>query len=112
MENGIIFDYRGSWCANGLGTSWESEWRVGCADGAVYWDGADKLFYETTDGASFDIDTPKMEFEGHEACINDMFDCLESGSRPSTDCRDNIFSMKMVHKAIESSRRKALVKIK
>src|SRR5581483_10997567 len=28
MSDGSVFSYRGSWCAEGLNTSWESDWRV------------------------------------------------------------------------------------
>ena len=119
MEDGTIFDYRGSWCANGLNTSWESEWRIACENGAAFWDGSDKLFYDLTatstskTGISGDDEitssmkelTPfVMKHTGHDACINEMFDALKSGIRPQTDCRDNINSIKMVYKAIESAR--------
>jgi len=125
MEDGSVFDYRGSWCANGLNTSWESEWRVACADGAAFWDGADTLYYDLTaqgegkTGISGgneitsdfkDIDYKKMEIEGHQACINEMFDALKNGTRHQTDCRDNINSIRMVYKAIESSRIKKVVR--
>jgi len=126
MEDGSVFDYRGSWCANGLNTSWESEWRVACADGAAFWDGATKLYYDLTaqgegkTGLSAgneitsdfkDIKFDEMEIEGHHACINEMFDALKNGTRPQTDCRDNINSIRMVYKAIESSRTKKIVRI-
>ena len=109
MDDGIIFDYRGSWCANGINTSWESEWRIACADGTVFWDGAEKLYYQLTDGTIVDIPSPKMEYEGHTGCIREMFDCLESGRRPSNDCRDNIHSIRMIYNAIESSRVKKVI---
>ena len=115
MEDGSVFDYRGSWCANGLNTSWESEWRIACAEGAVFWDGAEKLNYDSINcenGSSPGINEilpEKMEFEGHRACINEMFDALKSGTRPQTDCRDNINSVKMVYKAIESAKTKKKV---
>ena len=121
MEDGSVFDYRGSWCANGLNTSWESEWRVACENGAAYWDGADKLYYDlTAKGAaktgisggneitSFirEITPVSMRHTGHDACIEEMFDGLRDGTRPQTDCRDNINSIRMVYKAIESARTK------
>ena len=28
MGGGIVFNYRGSWCADGFRTSWESAWRI------------------------------------------------------------------------------------
>src|SRR5699024_12107270 len=35
MQNGVTFTYNGSWCAKGLNTSWESEWRVTGSKGSV-----------------------------------------------------------------------------
>jgi predicted dehydrogenase len=124
MDDGSVFDYRGSWCANGLNTSWESEWRIACENGAVFWDGVNKLYYDLTAGektktgissgneitASIKEITPvSMELRGHNACIKEMFDALGSGTRPQTDCRDNIKSIRMVYKAIESSSLKKAV---
>jgi predicted dehydrogenase len=28
MTNGVTFTYRGSWCAEGLGTGWGADWRI------------------------------------------------------------------------------------
>ena len=115
MEDGSVFDYRGSWCANGLITSWEAEWRVACANGTVFWDGAEKLYYGSADGAegassaTEEIPPVQMQFERHQACIYEMFDALKNGTRPQTDCRDNINSIKMVYKAIESAKTKKRV---
>jgi predicted dehydrogenase len=117
MEGGSVFDYRGSWCANGLITSWESEWRVACANGAVFYDGAEKLYYGLTDStngtssAIEEIPPIPMEYEGHRACVREMFDALKNGTRPQTDCRDNINSIKMVYKAIESARTRKIMKL-
>jgi len=35
LEGGIVFNYRGSWCANGFKTSWESNWRIVCEHGTL-----------------------------------------------------------------------------
>ena len=35
------FTYRGSWCAEGANTSWESSWRIIGTKGTLLWDGAD-----------------------------------------------------------------------
>ena len=124
MEDGSVFDYRGSWCANGLHTSWESEWRISCRDGGIFWDGGQKLYYELDDKRKKDgispVEGEKSPFvtispcqiaaPGHEGCINEMFEALTKGVRPQTDCRDNIKSIEMVHKALQSSREKKSVK--
>ena len=118
MEDGVYFDYRGSWCATGLITSWESEWRIACEKGSAFWDGTNNAYYELASetvktGLSGDveeeaelitIESAPLAKTKHEACIEEMFDALNNGTRPQTDCRDNIKSIEMVFKAIESSR--------
>src|SRR5215212_7357711 len=39
MTGGLRYTYRGSWCAEGRITSWESEWRAVGARGSATWDG-------------------------------------------------------------------------
>ena len=40
MGDGVIFNYRGSWCADGARTSWEAAWRIVGERGSLVWDGA------------------------------------------------------------------------
>jgi len=118
MEDGSVFDYRGCWCATGLTTPWNSEWKAACADGVVAWDGRADLFWDgkkkpwgadpTEKNA---IEIGQMENTGHAGCIEEMFVALANGKRPQTDCRDNFKSIGMVYKAIESSRSKSAVAI-
>ena len=113
MENGLVFDYRGCWCASGLFTPWNSEWRIASAAGSVYWSGSDKLYWEGAGPAEGNtqnaISVKAQAYTGHAGCLADMFNALENGKRPQTDCRDNIHSINMVYKAIESSKTKKLV---
>ena len=112
MEDGSIFDYRGSWCANGLNTSWESSWQLLCENGGAFWDGDSALYYEPavdikatgSERKREDISISTMAYEGHAACLTEMFSALSSNRRSQTDCRDNIKSVEMVYKAIESAK--------
>ncbi|MDR2547495.1 MAG: Gfo/Idh/MocA family oxidoreductase [Lachnospiraceae bacterium] len=119
MEDGSVFDYRGSWCANGMVTSWEAQWRVSCSEGVVFWDGGERLDYEqivpegcrgsksgtgTIELKRENVTLLPMPLTGHDACVSEMFAALQSGKRPQTDCRDNIHSIRMVYKAIESAK--------
>jgi predicted dehydrogenase len=42
--------------------------------------------------------------EGHEGCLDEMFNALIQGRKAETDCRDNINSMAMVFGALESAK--------
>ena len=50
MRNGVVFSYRGSWCAEGLRTSWESAWRIVGTRGALTWDGEEDMRAEIATG--------------------------------------------------------------
>jgi predicted dehydrogenase len=112
MSNGLIFTYRGSWCSEGLNTSWECEWRAIGEKGTATWDGHEEVKGEYAiggDGFSRDLETakvqdaPQIDPPGHAAAIRDYLDALANGSTPLTVCDDNIKSVAMVHAAIASA---------
>ncbi len=112
MTGGVVFSYRGSWVAEGLRTSWESEWRIIGERGSVSWDGAGKMVAEVvaeTPGllstyCSADIPPANEELpEGHAGVITDFIRALQTGGAPETVCWDNIKSLAMVFGAIESA---------
>lgn len=114
MTGGVVFTYRGSWCAEGLPTSWESQWRVIGQRGTLLWDGqesvrAQAVKVEGKPGHFADLqDVPvpvtPLPFASHEALIRDFLDCVRTGRRPETDCHDNIKSLAMVFAAVRSAR--------
>lgn len=112
MTGGLVFTYRGSWCAQGLQTSWESDWRVIGAGGTATWDGADGYRTEVVDAEeglihpTREIEMPELPPRGHSAhaaLIREFLDALRDGSTPQTVCTDNIKSLAMVHAAIQSA---------
>jgi len=112
MTGGVVFNYRGSWVAEGLRTSWESEWRIVGERGSVSWDGAGKMVAEVvaeTPGLLSTYRSPPIppvneEWpEGHAGVITDFVRALQTGGIPETVCWDNIKSLAMVFGAIESA---------
>ncbi len=118
-DDGTIFDFRGSWCANGIKTTRDSEWFAACENGAVFWDGDKDLYFEPLptladkisdnyakhkNANCFKIKPTEMSSIGHTACLDEMFNALRDGLRPPTDCRDNLNTIIMVQKAIQSSK--------
>jgi predicted dehydrogenase len=120
MDDGVIFNYRGSWCAEGLPTAWESEWRAVGERGTVKWDGKDDISGEyavKTEGFSsklkkFTVPSPKLKLTGHAGVIREFLNCVKSGGTPQTVCTDNIKSLAMVLAAIESAETGKKVTIK
>lgn len=112
MSNGVVFTYRGSWCAEGLPTTWESDWRVVLSKGTLRWDGAKEIKAQALkpDGKpgfhSEMVDVPvtidPLAFGGHDGLIRDFVECLQTGRKPMTICDDNIKSLAMVMAAVES----------
>jgi predicted dehydrogenase len=122
LSNGIVYTYRGSWCAEGMNTSWESDWRVIGQHGSVTWDGKEafKAQVVAKAGGFFsewdDVDVPPLDARdkvgSHAGQIADFIDCVRTGRVPETICTDNIKSLAMVFGAIESAQQGREIKIK
>lgn len=113
MSNGVVFTYRGAWCAEGMNTSWECDWRAVGTGGTAVWDGGPTLHAEKPVGRDGFIRpiqpiTPpplqKLTHTGHAGVIADFLAALRGGSTPQTICTDNIHSLAMVHAAIHSAK--------
>lgn len=121
FENGIVFSYRGSWCAEGCNTSWEADWRVTGSKGSAMWLKTGAPFAEAVapDAApKFTRDVVRIEApftwqgrEGHDGCLDEMFAALAERRKAETDCADNIKSVAMVFAAIESAKKGRSIKI-
>ncbi len=113
MEGGCTVSYRGSWCAEGLPTSWECAWRIVGDKGTLLWDGGNGIRAERMDGDSGffrptrPVDIPDISFpadhEGHAGAIRNFLDALRENCDPATPASDNIHSLAMVHAAIRSA---------
>lgn len=113
MSNGTVFTYRGSWSAEGLNTSWESDWRATGSLGSARWDGTNWPVCEVVDESqpkefmsklkAVEIPSVWEGQEGHAGCLDEMFTSLEQNRLAETDSTDNIKSMAMVFAALESA---------
>ena len=121
MSDGVVFSYRGSWCSEGMNTSWECNWRAICTKGSLVWNGTDKMDGEVITGnEGFSREKEKMilsapvelEFSDHAGVIREFMNSLHNGTEPQTVCTDNIKSLAMVHAAVESAESGKKVTIK
>ncbi|UED86773.1 Gfo/Idh/MocA family protein [Streptomyces profundus] len=104
MTGGTRFVYTGSWCADGLETSWNSHWRISGAGGSATWDGEGEPAVEITDPARDPGFVPQAPPGGGIAgALADFVDALRTGRVPMGECHDNLLSLAMVHAAIASS---------
>ncbi len=114
MTGGRVYSYRGSWCSEGLPTTWAGSWRIVATGGTAVWDGEDKFqaqrvtgragFIRKTRDLAISFPLPDPARDGHAGLIRDFLQAIRTGRRPLTDCADNIKSLAMVFGAIESAR--------
>lgn len=114
MNNGLVYTYRGSWCAEGLPTTWESDWRIVGQRGSVKWDGGENIMAQVvSETGGFhstyqDISPPPYnsveKVGGHLGLMQEFISCVKTGTTPETICSDNIKSLAMAFGAIESAR--------
>ena len=114
MSDDVAFTYRGSWCAEGANTSWESAWRITGSKGTVLWDGhetfaahrvaADEGFLRSQEALVVPEAENVSETEGHASVMAAFLDAVETGQAPETAASDNLRSLAMVMGAIDSAR--------
>ncbi|KPF61178.1 oxidoreductase [Rhizobium sp. AAP116] len=114
LSGDAVFTYRGSWCAEGRRTSWESAWRLVGSKGMITWDG-EETFEATVAGHEpgllrgqqvLPVPSAPDEYDthGHQSVLAEFIDAVKSGRKPETASDDNINSLSMVFGAIESAR--------
>ncbi|MFP3463504.1 Gfo/Idh/MocA family oxidoreductase [Arthrobacter globiformis] len=130
MDGGTRFVYTGSWCADGLETSWNGSWRINGADGTAVWDGAAAPVAERVAGASADdvladdggvtgsvssapdsvvaegdaaAEGPSEGPEEIAGALAEFVRSLRTGEVPSGEIHANVLSLAMVEAAVKSS---------
>jgi predicted dehydrogenase len=120
MTGGVVFTYRGSWCAEGCPTSWNGDWRLIGDRGT--------LLQEHDRPAVIEVAAPGRQFQrpvkrlkapparlkhaGMHGALREMLAFLRTGRTPQTECHDNIKSLAMVFAAIESSNKARRVPVR
>lgn len=122
MSNGVVFTYRGSWCAEGLNTTWESNWHAIATRGSAEWNGADQFraqavkktggFFSEMEDVTIPVALDPAFLSGHAGLIDDFVKAVQTESRPVTIASDNIKSLAMVFGAIESAEAHRPISIK
>jgi predicted dehydrogenase len=118
LTGGIIFNYRGSWCAEGLNTTWGGAWRIVGTQGTLRWNGnehagGDSLVLDTVvKTGEFRSDLKRSSWpsppvptrdDGHASLIAEFADCVRHRRLPETHAADNLHSLAMVFGAIASA---------
>lgn len=113
FENNVIYTYRGSWCAEGLNTSWECDWRAIGTRGTALWNGRDEItatavsgdegFFRPHEPVPVPAFSEPLKSNAHEGVIREFLSCVLNGGIPETAAVDNIKSLAMVFAAVESA---------
>lgn len=118
MSNGLRFTYRGAWCAEGLPTSWDGDWRAVGASGTAIWDHNGTPYAEIVAGSEGFMrpverhEAPKPSIDsGIKGSLKEFVRALETGETPQGECHDNLKSLAMVFAAIESAQTGQRVKV-
>jgi len=113
MDKGVVFTYRGSWCAEGFSTGWCGTWRFIGTKGTIIFEKEQPPQGQVGSKrrgwlwATRDIKTParRIRHESLHGALREMLTYLRTGKAPQTQCHDNIKSLAMVFAAMESSRK-------
>ena len=120
MSDGVIFTYRGSWCAEGCHTSWNGDWRIIGDKGTLLYDhDQDPTGEVVVSKAGFHrqkkelkVATSPLQYGGMHGALREMLAFIRTGRKPQTECHDNIKSLAMVFAVIESSTKGKTVPVK
>lgn len=117
MTGGLVFSYRGSWCAEGHPTSWNGSWRFVGDKGTIVYDDDQPPRGEVADGnvkgeedvirkcKELKLTRSPLKHEGFRGSLREMLAFLREGQTPQTECHDNIKSLAMAFAAIEGGQR-------
>jgi predicted dehydrogenase len=109
MTDGLRFVYTGSWCSGGLETSWNGSWRLSGPRGSATWDGlgppALELVNSATSATTAGDWSAQAAGEPEElaGALAEFVGSLRSGAAPSGDIHANLWTLAMVHAAVQSA---------
>jgi len=102
FNDGARFAYSGSWCADGLTTSWNGHWRGDAAGGAAEWDGEQHVVTQSGDAGPV-VQPLDDDAEGLDAALAEFVGALDGGAPPSGEISANVWSLAMFEAAVASS---------
>jgi predicted dehydrogenase len=121
MNNGAVFTYRGSWCAEGCHTSWDGHWRFIGEKGTLLLENDTQIRGQIVAKENNDfnrplkdikIPKPTLKYIAMHGALREMLEYLRKGTIPQTECHDNIKSLAMVFAAMESARKGKRVEVR
>lgn len=102
FANGTRFSFTGSWCAPGLETSWNGQWRASGRDGTATWDGDNPPVAELASGETLPADLAD-DPEQIAGSLVEFVDAVRTSTTPQSEVHSNVISVAMVEAAVRSA---------
>lgn len=100
MTGGARYVFTGSWCNQGLDTSWNGSWIARGAEGSSSWDGSSAPISDPPID-SHDIDNTSPEQMA--GSLREFINSLRTGNIPYGNVHSNVWSLAMVQSAVASA---------
>jgi predicted dehydrogenase len=114
FDNGITASYNGSWCSQGMETTWNANWRFECANGilaieddAIYiqrqmgLENVGTRQHIKTDEKSL-VPLVPMSLQAQDYLLQEFYEAVTSNKTPKTTAQDNIHTMQFVFNTIRA----------
>jgi predicted dehydrogenase len=104
FDGGIRYGFSGSWCSEGMQTSWNGNWRASGSNGSTTWDGETAPRTERLKAS--EVDGEEAEYPAGEeiaGALAEFVSALRTGDTPSGAVHSNIQSLAMVEAATRSA---------
>lgn len=100
MKGGSRYVFTGSWCNQGLDTSWNGSWIARGAEGSSSWDGSSRPISDPPiDSHGIDSTSP----EQMAGALGEFIGSLRTGFVPYGNIHSNVWSLAMVQSAVASA---------
>lgn len=100
FEKDIHFNYSGSWVSVGKDTQWPGIWEIYGDKGTVIWD--NQGIKKVVEGKEENIEPITLEREDRYLSLYEFYRSIIEDREPETSGKDNLKSLKMVFKSLES----------
>ncbi len=100
----IHLAYTGSWVSQGKDTTWDGEWEIYGEKGTLLWKN-DKILL-LNEGKQEEISLLKIDREHQNLSLYEFYRSIKENREPETGVTDNINSLAMVFKSLESIKKK------
>ena len=104
FSNDIHLSYAGSWVSQGKDTAWDGDWEIHGEKGTLIW--KDEKIVFLSGGKQKELIPLKLDRENQAFSLYEFYKSIQGNREPETGCNDNIKSLAMVFKSLESIKKK------